>query len=68
MGGHEPALINNLLLLYRLRIINTEGFGSDLLHNLGSFGLIVVIGSDTGDFINILYALNDLSEGGILAV
>jgi len=54
--------------LLRLGILHTKGLNSDLLHDLGSTGLVVVVGANTADLIDNLDALNDLTESGVLAI
>ena len=62
----KPCVVSSEL--YRLGILDAEGLGSDLLHLLLGLGTVVVVGGGVGDLVDNLHALDDLAEGGVLAV
>ena len=67
-GRSRTLHYHYLLRLYGFGIVNAEGIYSYLLHCLSVDGLIVAAGHAICDLVDILHALDDLAEGGILAV
>ena len=53
---------------FRCGVIHAEGVHRDRLHFLGGLGLVVPVGRGADDGVGGLDALDNLAEGGVLAV
>ena len=56
------------LELFGFGVVDAEGLGGDFLHLLLGLGAVVVVGGGVGDDVDHVHALDDLAEGGVLAV
>ena len=65
----HAEIVSALRELLRLGILDAEGLDRDGLHALVGFGLVVHhVARGAGDLVHDLDALDDLAEGGVLAV